>query len=109
MSSWRSGPGLRGGTRRSVLVWGSLAQGKWLYFRLIAAALTNFLGLATSLFIMVVYDRVVRMGQSIADSLTVGVSIALGFDFLIKTPGAVCRPRGTAGEGVWRGSFLTSC
>ena len=67
--------------------WGSLAQSKWLYFQvLIAAALTNFLGLATSLFIMVVYDRVVP-NEAIESliALTVGVSIALGFDFLIKT------------------------
>jgi ATP-binding cassette, subfamily C, bacterial LapB len=67
--------------------WGSLLQGKWLYLQVIvAAAVTNFLGLSTSLFIMVVYDRVVP-NQAIESliALTIGVLIALGFDFVIKT------------------------
>lgn len=67
--------------------WGSLAQGKGLYGQVIlAAALTNFLGLSTSLFIMVVYDRVVP-NEAIESliALTIGVLIALGFDFIIKT------------------------
>lgn len=67
--------------------WGSLLQGKWLYVQvLIAAALTNFLGLSSSLFIMVVYDRVVP-NEAIESliALTIGVLIALVFDFLIKT------------------------
>ena len=51
-----------------------------------AAAVSNFLGLSTSLFIMVVYDRVVP-NQAIESliALTIGVLIALGFDFLIKS------------------------
>jgi len=67
--------------------WGSLLQGKWLYAQvLLAAAMTNFLGLSTSLFIMVVYDRVVP-NEAIESliALTIGVLIALGFDFIIKT------------------------
>ena len=67
--------------------WGSFAQSKWLYFQvIIAAALTNFLGLSTSLFIMVVYDRVVP-NEAIESliALTIGVGIALFFDFFIKT------------------------
>ncbi len=67
--------------------WGSLLQGKWLYGQvLLAAAITNFLGLSTSLFIMVVYDRVVP-NEAIESliALTIGVLIALGFDFIIKT------------------------
>jgi len=67
--------------------WGSLLQGRWLYVQvLIAAAVTNFLGLSTSLFIMVVYDRVVP-NEAIESliALTIGVLIALGFDFIIKT------------------------
>ncbi len=67
--------------------WGSLLQGKWLYGQVIvAAAITNFLGLSTSLFIMVVYDRVVP-NEAIESliALTIGVLIALGFDFIIKT------------------------
>ncbi|MBR2575385.1 MAG: type I secretion system permease/ATPase [Loktanella sp.] len=67
--------------------WGSLLEGKWLYGQvLIAAAITNFLGLSTSLFIMVVYDRVVP-NEAIESliALTIGVLIALAFDFIIKT------------------------
>ncbi len=67
--------------------WGSLRQSKWTYSQVIlAAAVSNFLGLSTSLFIMVVYDRVVP-NQAVESliALTIGVVIALGFDFLIKT------------------------
>ena len=67
--------------------WGSLLQGRWLYGQvIIAAAVSNFLGLSTSLFIMVVYDRIVP-NEAIESliALTVGVLIALGFDFIIKT------------------------
>ncbi len=67
--------------------WGSLSQSKWTYFQVIlAAAFSNFLGLSTSIFIMVVYDRVVP-NQAIESlvALTIGVIIALGFDFIIKT------------------------
>lgn len=72
---------------RNDWFWGSLRQGKWLYAQvLVAAALTNFLGLSTSLFIMVVYDRVVpnEAVESLI-ALTIGVVLALGFDFVIKT------------------------
>ncbi|MFL2802943.1 MAG: type I secretion system permease/ATPase [Paracoccaceae bacterium] len=67
--------------------WSSLSQSKWTYSQVIlAAAVSNFLGLSSSLFIMVVYDRVVP-NQAIESliALTIGVVIALGFDFLIKT------------------------
>jgi len=67
--------------------WGALAEGKWLYAQvLVAAAVANVLGLSTSLFIMVVYDRVVPNAaiESLI-ALTTGVLIALGFDFIIKT------------------------
>ena len=67
--------------------WGSLLQSKWLYGQvIIAAALTNFLGLSTSLFIMVVYDRVVP-NEAIESliALTIGVLIALFFDFIVKS------------------------
>ena len=67
--------------------WGSLLQGRWLYLQVvIAAAITNFLGLSTSLFIMVVYDRIVP-NEAIESliALTVGVLIALCFEFIIKT------------------------
>ena len=65
----------------------ALSQNKWTYSQvIIAAALSNFLGLSSSLFIMVVYDRVVP-NQAIESliALTIAVIIALGFDFIIKT------------------------
>ena len=65
----------------------AFAQGKWLYVQVIlAAAMSNFLGVATSLFVMVVYDRVVP-NQAIESLivLSIGVMIALGFDFLTKS------------------------
>jgi ATP-binding cassette subfamily C protein LapB len=38
----------------------AFAQGKWLYIQVIlAATMSNFLGVSTSIFVMVVYDRVV--------------------------------------------------
>jgi ATP-binding cassette subfamily C protein LapB len=73
--------------RKNDWFWGSLSQGKWLYLQVIvAAAVASFLGLSTSLFIMVVYDRVVP-NEAIESliALTVGVLIALFFDFIIKT------------------------
>jgi len=72
---------------RNDWFWGSLFQGRWLYGQvLVAAAVTNFLGLSTSLFIMVVYDRIVP-NEAIESliAMTIGVSIALGFDFIIKS------------------------
>lgn len=67
--------------------WSALSSNRWVYTQVvIAAALTNFLGLATSLFIMVVYDRVLP-NEAIESliALTIGVSIALVFDFAVKT------------------------
>lgn len=67
--------------------WESYKGTKWLYFQVIlAAAVSNFLGLSSSIFIMVVYDRVVPNAaiESLI-ALTIGVLIALGFDFLIKS------------------------
>ncbi|WP_430464786.1 type I secretion system permease/ATPase [Tabrizicola sp.] len=67
--------------------WSSMLEGKWLYIQvIIAAMLTNLLGLTTSLFTMVVYDRVVpnEATESLI-ALTAGVLIALSFDFVIKS------------------------
>jgi ATP-binding cassette subfamily C protein LapB len=79
---------LSGSNNRNEKNWffGSLAQSKFLYFQVIfAAAVSSFLGLSTSLFIMVVYDRVVP-NEAIESliALTIGVAIALGFDLVIK-------------------------
>lgn len=80
-------PQVKSGAARSNWFWGSFRQSKWLYTQvLVAAAVSNFLGLSTSLFIMVVYDRVVP-NEAIESliALTIGVLLALGFDFVIKT------------------------
>ena len=65
----------------------AFAQGKWLYIQVILAAMiSNFLGVSTSIFVMVVYDRVVP-NEAIESliALSIGVMIALGFDFLTKS------------------------
>ncbi|MBE0455604.1 MAG: type I secretion system permease/ATPase [Roseovarius sp.] len=72
--------------RRGHWFWSALAANRWSYSQvLLAAVLANFLGLTTSIFIMVVYDRVLpnEATESLI-ALTIGVGIALLFDFLIK-------------------------
>jgi ATP-binding cassette subfamily C protein LapB len=62
-------------------------KSKWIYVQvLIAAMVSNFLSLTTALFTMTVYDRVIPNGafESLI-ALSIGVVIALGFDFLIKS------------------------
>ena len=66
---------------------GAFRKSKWLYVQVaIAAMVSNFLSLTTSLFTMTVYDRVIPNGafESLM-ALSIGVVIALGFDFLIKS------------------------
>ena len=61
-------------------------KSKWIYIQvMIAAMVSNFLSLTTSLFTMTVYDRIIPNGafESLI-ALSIGVVIALGFDFLIK-------------------------
>ncbi|MBR3371794.1 MAG: type I secretion system permease/ATPase [Rhodobacteraceae bacterium] len=73
--------------RQGHWFWSTLAENRWSYSQvLLAAVLANFLSLSTSLFIMVVYDRVLP-NEAIESliALTVGVGIALLFDFLIKS------------------------
>ena len=52
---------------------------------MIAAMVSNFLSLTTSIFTMTVYDRIIPNGafESLI-ALSMGVIVALGFDFLIK-------------------------
>lgn len=62
-------------------------KSKWIYVQvMIAAMVSNFLSLSTSLFTMTVYDRIIPNGafESLM-ALSIGVIIALGFDFLIKS------------------------
>lgn len=67
--------------------WSTLAENRWMYAQVVLAAMVaNILGLSTSIFIMVVYDRVLpnEAVESLL-ALTIGVGIALFFDFLIKS------------------------
>ncbi len=62
-------------------------KSKWIYVQvMIAAMVSNFLSLSTALFTMTVYDRVIPNGafESLI-ALSLGVVIALGFDFIIKS------------------------
>ncbi|TVR78328.1 MAG: type I secretion system permease/ATPase [Rhodospirillales bacterium] len=71
---------------RAHWFWGPLKENSWTYTQvMLAAALTNLLGLTVSIFIMVVYDRVLpnEATESLI-ALTIGVVIALTFDFSIK-------------------------
>ncbi|MTI02427.1 type I secretion system permease/ATPase [Roseibium sp. RKSG952] len=66
--------------------WSALAANRWSYTQVaLAAALTNILGLSTSVFIMIVYDRVLpnEATESLI-ALTMGVCLALLFDFILK-------------------------
>lgn len=67
--------------------WGPLLRNWWGYSQvMVAAGMSNLLSLATALFIMVVYDRV--LPNEAIDSLlalTIGVVLALLFDFIIKS------------------------
>lgn len=64
----------------------ALAASRWSYIQVVlAAAMANLLGLTTSIFIMVVYDRVLpnEATESLI-ALTGGVALALFFDFVLK-------------------------
>ena len=65
----------------------SFRKSKWIYVQvMIAAMVSNFLSLSVALFTMTVYDRVIPNGafESLI-ALSIGVIIALGFDFIIKS------------------------
>ena len=67
--------------------WSALLAHKWAYSQVVlAAVVANFLGLSTSIFIMVVYDRVLP-NEAVESlfALTIGVCIALMFDFVIRS------------------------
>jgi ATP-binding cassette subfamily C protein LapB len=65
----------------------SFRKSKWIYAQvMIAAMVSNFLSLATALFTMTVYDRIIPNGAfDSLIALSIGVIIALGFDFLIRS------------------------
>ncbi|WP_170754220.1 type I secretion system permease/ATPase [Ruegeria lacuscaerulensis] len=66
--------------------WSAMAANRWSYFQVVlAASIANLLGLSTSVFIMVVYDRVLpNEAKESLIALTIGVGLALLFDFALK-------------------------
>ena len=64
-----------------------VSENWWSYMQVaIAAVVINVLGLAISFFSMVVYDRVLPTNATASlIALAVGVSLAIGFDFTVKT------------------------
>ncbi len=74
------------GTQGGHWFWSALSANRWSYAQVaLAAALANILGLSTSVFIMIVYDRVLpnEATESLI-ALTLGVCLALVFDFALK-------------------------
>ena len=73
--------------RRGHWFFGAFKSSRWLYAQVIVASvISNFLALTTSIFTMTVYDRIIP--NSAVDSLialSIGVVIALSFDFMIRT------------------------
>ena len=63
----------------------SFRKSKWLYTQVLIAAMVSIFISGTALFTMTVYDRIIPNGafRSLI-ALSIGVVIALGFDFLIK-------------------------
>lgn len=80
----RAGPALID-TGRSWF-WGVLAKNKVIYGEVLAAGvMINFFGLAGSLFVMTVYDRVVpNNAMETLWTLAVGVMVVYLFDFILK-------------------------
>jgi ATP-binding cassette subfamily C protein LapB len=73
--------------RRGHWFWGPVLMARPLYARAaLAATLTNLFALATSIFSMIVYDRIIP-NNAVASlyALLVGVSIVFASDFLIRS------------------------
>ncbi len=66
--------------------WGSVLNFKSIFFRIgLAATMINLLSVASSIFIMVVYDRVIpNAAFPSLYALTAGMAIVLIFDFILK-------------------------
>lgn len=83
----RSTEGLEAEVQSNHWFRSALAQNKWSYAQVVmAAAISNILGLSTSIFIMIIYDRVLpNQALDSLFALTVGVGVALLFDFAIRS------------------------
>lgn len=78
---------LSGETSRGHWFWGTLWGFRSFYARVaIATVMINLLGLASSLFVMNVYDRVVpNQATETLFVLAIGVALAYSFEFLLKS------------------------
>ncbi|MCH8189566.1 MAG: type I secretion system permease/ATPase, partial [Proteobacteria bacterium] len=68
-------------------LWGPILKNWWIYGQvIIAAVLINIFALATPLFIMTVYDRVVpNNATETMWVLAIGAAIVFGFDFVVRS------------------------
>ena len=66
--------------------WSAFSEHRRIYYRVfLAAALVNFFAVASTIFIMVVYDRVIpNSAYESLYALTIGMAIVLIFDFVLK-------------------------
>lgn len=89
----------RGEGERAIHVFGRslLLRKKVLFSAVIATVIVNLIALATSLYSMQVYDRVIpRSGFATLWVLTVGVGVALLLDFILRTTRALMIEREAA-------------
>ncbi|WP_234998921.1 hypothetical protein [Ruegeria sp. AU67] len=90
--------------------WSAMLANRWSYAQVVlAAAVANFLGLSTSVFIMVVYDRV--LPNEATESL-IALTVGVGLAFLSISPSNSCALALLIGPGkrptcLWGGAFLT--
>ena len=68
-------------------LWGTILKNWWIYGQVvIAAVLINMFALATPLFIMTIYDRVVpNNATETMWVLAIGAAIVFGFDFVVRS------------------------
>ena len=66
--------------------WSAFAEHRRIYYRVfLAATLVNFFSVGSSIFIMVVYDRVVpNSAFESLYALTLGMALIIVFDFILK-------------------------
>ena len=66
--------------------WSAFAEHKSIYYKVfLAATLINFMSVGSSIFIMVVYDRVVpNSAYESLYALTIGMALIIIFDYVLK-------------------------